>query len=100
MAVAAITASAVTTAAPAAAPELAMAPTELADEPRIDVLAATEGALEDLQTVPSQLRQQVRTKPSSKSPLCGASHNGDYAEPGIMPSNLANRAEDVHRDPF
>jgi eukaryotic-like serine/threonine-protein kinase len=51
-AVAAITASAVTTAAPVAATDLSMAPTEVADEPRIDVLAATEGALEELQTVP------------------------------------------------
>lgn len=28
----------------------------------------------------------VRTNPCSKSPLCGAPHNGDYAEPGIMRS--------------
>ncbi len=45
-----------------------------------------------------QLRQQVRTKPSSKSPLCGAPHNGDYAEPEIMRSLWADLAVDVHLD--
>ncbi len=47
-----------------------------------------------------QLRQQVRTEPSSKSPLCGAPHNGDYAEPGIMRSPWAKLAVDVPMDHF